>query len=121
MVQIFCLRDNKIAKKLFKLISEDGVVNVKQCLHMLVNNTNLHHEEKFKFVFLLYSKKKDYITSRDLELIVKTNLKHSSKYKENIKKINQLYQNYSSNISIEFEYEYETLFKIYKENRNLFI
>jgi hypothetical protein len=115
------LIDNKLARKYFNNFSENNKINVKQSLHYLLNCTNLHHEEKFKLVFLLYSNDKKYISSKDLESILRVNLRHKARFKENIKKINDAYQKMSMDINIELEYEFEILIKVYKANMELFI
>jgi glycine cleavage system regulatory protein len=119
---IFSLADNKTTRKWFKKLSDDNKsINVKQALHVILNNTNLHHEEKFKFLFLLYSRTKNYISSKDLENILKINLKVKSKVKENLKKINEAYNEISTDLNIDLEYEFETLLSIYRTYINLFI
>jgi hypothetical protein len=85
---------------------------------LLLNNTNLHEEEKFKFMFLLYSKDKKYISMLDLEIILKVNL--GGRFKENLKKINEIYEKVSMEISIDIEYEFQNLMRVYKANNELF-
>jgi hypothetical protein len=123
-INIFELSDNKTTKKFFNFLCENNngrIVNMKQALHVIVNNTNLHHEEKFKLIFLLYSRTKNYISSKDLENILKINLRVKSKIKESLKKINESYSRVSDDINIDVEYEFGPLFEIYRANINLFI
>lgn len=114
-VNFFDLNDSEETKLYFDVFSSDkGKIGIKNSLILMLNTTNLHSEEKFKFAFLLLDEENSgYISKNELEILIKLNFKlNNGDINEIRKRINAIEKELGSNF-IEYVkdfYSYEDLY-----------
>lgn len=76
-ISFFELNESEESKLFFDVFSSDkGKISLKNSLILMLNTTNLHSEEKFKFSFLLLDEENSgYISKIELENLIKLNFK----------------------------------------------
>lgn len=124
-IEFFEIEDSLDSKQFFKKFSYKikDKISVKNSLILLLNNTNLHKEEKFKFSFLMLDEENSgFISKTELDLLLSLNflIKESGKEveKKSIKVIEEMKKiNINSSCDV---FEFDDIFSLVKTKVKLF-